>query len=261
MTWEAIEQAGTGQLDFPAMTTLPTVAERAFLVLAREWITEYETQTDPKRLTSHMGDLSLSCLLLAVEWGKTFTSVAHDQMEINRLVAARHCAVSWMNQLPWKLCQASSHMFPAKSVAVDELTANLDHHNSSIRFWIMEIAWFAVPWLNPLEASAKLLKNLADTLEGPFLAAGLAARLFEKEESFMAFARDFTPRLPPDEDTPDDRRANTFQRQYQDRLQVVVSNGIPAMQAPFWQTETMCRHAIDKACLGKRMLNRTGSKQ
>jgi hypothetical protein len=45
---------------------------------------------------------------------------------------------------------------------------------------MMKIGWFAIPWLNPVEAAARLLKNLADTLVGPLMAAGLTARLFDK---------------------------------------------------------------------------------
>ncbi|MBU0714220.1 MAG: hypothetical protein KJ964_02545 [Verrucomicrobia bacterium] len=242
MTWEEIEQGCPGQLDLniPKLIPIPTVAERAFLVLAREWQADYEAQTAPRRLTSHMGDLALACLLLAVESGSKFTDVARQQMEINRLTAAAYDHPSWMNELPWELCQLSHLMSPLQSDAVDELTANLDHHNSSIRCWMMELGWFVVPWLNPVEATARLLKNLADTLIGQFRAAGLAARLLDKSEEFMAFARSFTP--------PD-----SFEDQYQNRLKRVKELGIQAVQAPFWETEAICRKEIERAVFGFRI--------
>lgn len=242
MTWEEIEQGCPGQveLNFPGLISSPTVAERAFLSLARGWQAEYEAQAAPKRLTSHMGDLALACLILSVEWGSEFTDVARKQMKINRLTAAAHDHPSWMNELPWKLCQSSYLMSPSQSDAVDELTANLDHHNSSIRCWMMKIGWFVIPWLNPVESAVRLLKNLADTLSGPFMAASLAARLFDKEDYFLAFARTFTP--------PD-----SFEEQYQNRLKRVEEYGIQTVQAPFWETEAICRKEIERVGLGFRM--------
>jgi len=242
MTWEEIEQGCSGQLDlnFPGLIPSPNVAERTFLVLAREWQAEYEAQPAPKRLTNHMGDLALACLILSVDWGNEFTDVARKQMEINRLTAVAHDHPSWMNELPWELCQSSFLVSPPQSDAVQKLTVNLDHHNSSIRCWMMEIGWFVVPWLNPAEATTRLLKNLADTLRGQFKAAGLAARLFDKEDDFLAFARSFTP--------PD-----SFEEQYQNRLKRMEEFGIQTVQAPFWETEAICRKEIERAGLGFRI--------
>jgi len=240
MTWEEIEQGCPGQLNFPGLIPIPTVVERAFLVLAREWQAEYEAQPAPKWLTSHMGDLALACLIVSVDWGNKFTDVARKQMETNRLTAAAHDHPSWMNELPWELCQSSFLMSPLQSDAVQKLTVNLDHHNSSIRCWMMEIGWFVVPWLNPIEATTRLLKNLADTLRGQFRAVGLAARLFDKEDDFLAFARTFTP--------PD-----SFEEQYQNRLKRVEELGIQTVQAPFWATEAICRKEIERDGLGFRM--------
>lgn len=104
----------------------------------------------------------------------------------------------------------------------------------------MKIGWFAIPWLNPVESAERLLKNLADTLSGPFMAAGLAARLFDKEDDFLSFARTFTP--------PD-----SFEEQYQNRLKRMEEYGIQTVQAPFWETEAICRKEIETAGLGFRM--------
>jgi len=237
LTWEEIEQGGPGQLDFPGWVTFPIMAERAFLALAREWLAEVEKIAEGYALPRAVDMQALSCLLLAVEWGTEFTSVARDQMEKNRLAAAKRREMSWMDQLSWKLCMASYLMSPPKSDAVQELTANMDHHNSSIRHWMMELGWLAIPWCNPVEAAVRLLKNLANTLGGPFMAAGLAARFFDKAEEFIAFAWSFTP--------PD-----SFEKQYQDRLRYLEEHGILEMQAPFWTTEAICRKGIERAGYG-----------
>lgn len=239
MTWEEIEQEQSGQLDFPALISTPTVAERAFLALAREWQAEVERSPKDSALPRAVDVRALSCLLLAVEWGADFTSVARDQMETNRLAAEGRREMSWMDQLSWNLCLASSLVSPSQCSAMQELTANLDHHNSSIRCWMMEIGWFAVPWLNPVEAAVRLLKNLADTLAGPFMAAGLAARFFDNADGFLGFARHFKP--------PD-----SFAEQYRNRLKYVEEHGIREIQAPFWETEAICRKAIEQAGLGFR---------
>lgn len=237
MSWEEIEQGRSGQLDFPAMTSVPTMAERAFLVLAREWQAEVAKTNNECVLSNTADILALSCLLLAVEWGAQFTDVAREQMEANRDLAAKRRQPSWIDEFPWKLCQVSNFIpSPQESATVQELTANLDHHNSSIRCWMIDLGWFTIPWLNPVEATAKLLKNLADTLGGPFMAAGLAKRFFENSDGFFNFARTFTP-------------PNGFEDQYQTRMKYVKEQGILEMQAPFWRKEALCRKKIEQAVL------------
>lgn len=144
-----------------------------------------------------------------------------------------------MDRLSWSLCQSACWSIKSQTEAVKQLTANLDHHNSSIRNWMMEIGWFVVPFLNHVEATALLLKNLADTLVGPLRAAGLAARFFENDGLFFLFAESFKP--------PD-----SFEAQYRDRLKYVKENGIQTSQAPFWKTEASCRKEIERSALGFR---------
>jgi hypothetical protein len=98
---------------------------------------------------------------------------------------------------------------------------------------MMEIAWFVCHWLNPVEAGVRLLENLGDTLAGPFMAAGLAARLFEDSKQFFDFARQF--------DRVDRKE------QYRKRLQYVEENGILTVQAHFWKLESECRTMIEKS--------------
>ena len=75
---------------------------------------------------------------------------------------------------------------------------------------------------------------------GVSMAAGLAARLFDKPEGFVEFAKTFTP--------PDG-----FEDQYQDRLKQIQERGILAMQDTFWRTEASCRKGIERAILGFRV--------
>lgn len=223
------------------MEMVQSVAEHAFLVLAREWREEAGRIPDEHCLSIRADTLAKACLLLAVEWGVGFSDVARSAMEANRAAAESRRQPSWIDELPWRVCLASNNPLPvANEPAVWDLTTNLDHHNSSIRCWMMELGWLVVPWINPVESTVRLLKNLADTLSGPFTAAGLAARFFEKPEAFFNFAKTFKP-------------PEGFEDQYLDRLKQVEERGVLAMQVDFWQTEALCRKEIERAVLGCRV--------
>lgn len=214
LNWEEFERGAFGQLALPGVATKPLIAERAFLALGREWANQARNTQEGYPLPRRADELALACLLLTVEWGAESTNVARQQMELVRELAATRRDVSWMDALSWRLCECANCEPPLCDLeAVLELTANLDHHNSSIRQWMMELGWFVADWLNPVEASARLLKNVADTLMGPLMAAGLASRLFEDADSFMAYARDFKP-------------PETFAEQYGDRRRIVEQQGI-----------------------------------
>jgi len=237
MTWEGLEADAAGQPNLPDMTPLPTMAERGFLVLARRWHAEFAVIDKERAPPRALDEIALACLLLAVEWGKEFTSVARAQMEANRLAAEQRREIYWLDELPWKLCA---------NWGQDSLTVNLDHHSSAIRISMMELGWFAYPLLNPVEAATRLLKNLADTLAGVSMAAGLAARFFDTNEKFLAFAHSFTP-------------PETFEEQYRDRLKAVEEHGIAEMQIHFWQLESKCRKMIEQAGLGFRKFPSLGT--
>ena len=254
------EPTGSEQLSLPALTPAPSAAERAFVVLARKWLEEI--QTAGRILPASADTLALSCLLLAVEWGNEFTNIADKQSEMNSRAAAARLdrvgshradwvsepnlptpptsqpALSWFDELPWRLCSASMAS-PSDSRPVKELlTLNLDHHNSSIRSWMMEIGWIARSWLDANEAIPRLLANLADTLVGPFMAAGLAAALTPTEDEFWTLARCFEPR-------------SGFEEQYRERLKYIEEHGVLAVQARFWKLEAQCRKAIADAIFGR----------
>jgi hypothetical protein len=240
LTWEDLERQSSGQLQLPGLTYAPTVAERAFLTLAREWQVQVQGTPEGRPLPHSADVLALSCLLLSAEWGTEFSAVATSQMEINRLLVAIRQTPSSYDELPWELCEASRLTAPSDSQAVQWMTESLDHPDSSIRIWMMKIGWFTRPWLSPDKAPRRLLNNLATTLGGPFMAAGLAARFFATTDDFMEFAQSYVAPL-------------AYNDQYQDRLRCISEYGILEVQAPFWQLECECRWAIEQVSLGLRL--------
>ena len=217
----------------------PMVAEQAFLRLAREWLAKVKGIPKEDPLPRDADVLALSCLLLTVEWGTDFTPVAYDQMQISHQALSNRGILSWIDQLSWKICRASSFKPAHQSDGIGELTVNLNHHSSSIRWWMMRMAWFAVPWLSRVEVTDRLLSNLANTLAWPFEAAGLAARFFDNTNTFLSFARDYKP-------------PELFEDQYRERLKLLEEFGILQVQAPLWRLECECRKAIEQTGLGFR---------
>jgi hypothetical protein len=240
-SWEDLETGKPGQLELPGFTPFPIVAERAFLVLARKWQEDVQVVDKNTALPRAIDQLALSCLLLAVEWGDKFTDVAREQMETNREMTAVRREPSWYDQLPWELCQVPFMMVsPPETVAVERLTVNLDHHSGSIRCWMMEIGWIARSWLSTPEAIPLLLKNLADTLGGPFKAAALAVALVSTPDEFWTLARDF--------------KYDRFAEQYAHRLKLLEDHGILDIQMSFWHLEAQCRNVIADAVLGLKLV-------
>jgi hypothetical protein len=184
---------------------------------------------------------ALSSLLLVVEWGHEFSEAAYHRTESNRVLAATRTNISSSgDQLVWRLCQLLSLSTPlAEADPIDELIANLDHHNSGIRSWMTRIGWIVRPWLPADKAIPFLLKNLADTIFGPFDSAGLAAALVASEDEFLDLARRFAP--------------PSFDEQYRDRLAHAEELGINAIQAPLWRLEAQCRKEIERTVLGQRL--------
>ena len=229
-----------GQLYLPGFAPSTTLADWAFLVLARQWREEVSAADPDRPLPSSADKLALASLLLAVAWGREFSDAARQQVEVNKEAVADRRA-GWIEQLPWALVE-SAHPASISQQAdnVETLTVNLDHHNSSIRIWMMKIGWIVRSWLLPPEAMPRLLKNLADTLAGPSMAAGLAAAWVPTEDEFWGVARRFDP--------------PSFADQYRDRLIQIENRGVLGIQAPFWKLEAECWKVISDAVLGYRLL-------
>ena len=243
MNWEEIEHAKSGQLHLPGFASFPTVAERAFLEIARKWQDEINSRGD-ERISRSDDIRALSCLILSVEWGRNFTPVARKQIEENQQIMGQRDFGNWYDRLPWELCSVADYNSPSQSDEVNKLVANLDHHNSGIRNWMFEIGWCVKSWL-PVELSVKkLLKNFADTLGGPFKAAGLAAALFDSPEEYFHFAHDFTP-------------SDEFIDQYHDRLKHIEEMGqkygILYCQMELLNMECQCRKIIELSSLNLKL--------
>ncbi len=230
-----------GQLYLPGFAPNTTLAEWAFLVLARQWREEVSAADPDRPLPSSADQLAFSSLFLAVAGGHEFSDAARQQAEANKEVVADR-RVAWAEQLPWALAESAHPATINERVNhVENLTANLDHADSSIRIWMMKLGWIVRSWLDPVEATPRLLKNLADTLAGPDRAAGLAAALAPTEDEFWNLARGFDP-------------PSGFADQYLNRLDQIKKLGVLGVQAPFWKLEAECWKVISDAVLGYRLL-------
>jgi hypothetical protein len=239
------EPGQTLQLEFASLALAPTLAERVFLGLARQWQAHLEAQAEPRKITPDMDNLALACLLLAVEWGKDFTPGIRAQAMHNRDQVEGHSPIPLLDQLPWNLCLcANSKKPPHKQNAVRELTDHLDHPQSGVRLWCMKVAWFVFPWLDRNDTLPLLLTNVADKLGYVSQAVGLASRFFDTPESFFAFAREFEP--------------ESYVTQYDQRLVQIKEQGLASYQSYFWEAEAQCRKIIEQACLGTRVTGKDG---
>lgn len=240
MTWEDVEEGRRGQLEFPALATLPSMAERTFLVLAREWQAEALSKAGGCHYSRQAERLQLACLLLVVEHGKAgngFTRVACDQINANNQTAIDRRAKRWHDGWSWGLCWSALARTPAKTFAVETLISSLDHPNSSIRDWMLELGWMVAPLLSRDQALVPLLTNFADKLGGVWESMGLAARFFQSTEDLERFAKEFKP--------PED-----YKDQYEERMKELHTVGIGRMQVHFWRTEAICRSEIARAIMG-----------
>lgn len=229
------EQLRLGDLD-PA----PTVAERAFLKLAAAWrkrIQETPGQSQPRAVD----EIAFACLLLSVEWGRRFRGNASAQAWMNKQAAGGGLA-PWLDEMLWELCAAGMDPTgPGGYDALERLTANLNHHSSSIRFWLLEIGWFVRSWLDAAAVVPPLLENLATALGGPFESAGLAIAVAGDEEVFWRIADNYDP---------PERSAN----QYRDRLSLVREEGASGLQWHFYRLEARCRKIASDAVFDDRLV-------
>lgn len=234
LSWEEREAGLPGQPPLPGLTDVPTPAERVFLLLARRWhaaFTVVESDQAPPRVVD---EIALAAALLACEYGTSFTGVAEQQAQAN-IALAETRSVAWMDRLPWRLVIAARGVEPGQAWELEELVCNLDHHNSALRVWTMEVAWMVHPWLERETALPLLLANVANTLAGVDTAWGLAGTLFDSVEDFYAAAESWQP--------------EDFADQYAQRVALLKSHGLTTAQASLWKTEAACRRLIADAAL------------
>lgn len=211
----------------------PGFAEWAFIALADRWRNDIAATPANHCPPRAADERALACLLLAVEWGASFTAMARERMERNKRAALSRHTIAWLDTLPWRLC-AVAHADAAKAAPeTGFLVANLTHGQSSIRMWMMELAWCAFPLLRREDVVPALFKNVADTLAGVTMAAGLATRFYDQADAFFAAARAFVPL--------------DFEEQYRNRIGQIEKLGVDNIQASFWRLECHCRKLIEGA--------------
>lgn len=244
--WEEFERGAYRQLPLPGMEQLPVTAgppvtaERAFLALAREWRTLVVNALVGPPPPRRSEELALASLLLSVEWAAQFSPLVVRECEENAKVAASLASRGWYNRLPWRLCGELVTGGPdlAGALSLNELTVNLNHQDSAIREWMLEIAWIVRDHLPVERATHLLLTNVADKLAGVNMSAGLALALYPSVESFEAVAQAFT--------------LEDFAEQYRHRLDAYREVGWKATQRYLWELESSCRKIAGSAVLGLR---------
>ena len=98
----------------------------------------------------------------------------------------------------------------------------------------METAWFAFPALDVTVALPALLGNIANTLLGVEMAAGLAVRFYKGMDEFLNSARAYRP-------------PENFVKQYIQEL------GTTNVQVVYWETEALCRRMVEEAAMSLRL--------
>lgn len=233
LNWTEREAGLPGQPSLPSFQDEPSQAERIFLTLTDSWRTRV-SQTDldqPKLIETD--DILLSCLLLAKKRGHTFTQVAYDDIR-ECISSAEKMRTSWLEKLPWELVYSARLETPSESLAVERLVANLNHHDSSIRIWLADIAWCVREWLRPETALAPLLENVATCIGGTDEYWGIAATLFKTEQEFHKASDSW--QLTKD--------AEKFASQYSTTCERFKSIGTIATQAALWKQESRCWQII-----------------
>jgi len=186
-------------------------------------------------MPSRFEDLSLACLDLAPACG----AVSPEAISVELTgcfdkVAGRY----WFNTLPWRLALEYCGEDPGGAAGLDELVSNFDHHNSSARIRMFEIAWILGDSLESHlhEATRRLLKVVADNLGYYEEALGLCRALYptETDESFWALADGF---WPGDLD-------------YRRRIRSAKQHGLAACQMHFHEMELRLRRLIRQSAVG-----------
>ena len=222
-----------GQIWLPGVPspTCTRVADVCLRKLCRKFLDKCPPPTVIP-LPSELDDLSLACLLLAVGWGSRAPEATSADLAACLDKAAGRF---WGDRLPWCLALDFCKHNPRGVSGLDDLTANLDHHNSSIRFWMFEMAWCVRTRLNPVEATVRLLKDVADTLGYWDSALGLCRSLYPTDVPFWAMVDNFKP--------------ENLANQYQDRIALARKEGLPLFAQRFLRLELRLRRLIDQSAL------------
>lgn len=110
--------------------------------------------------------------------------------------------------LPWQLCFGSLYGFDYAEGTFEYLIGNFTHESSSVREYVMKLGWIVKSDLNIDDCAQPLLRNVANTLGGWDMAAGLCSKLFDNDDMFLEYAKKMTD-------------FGTFQDQYDSRLESI----------------------------------------
>lgn len=230
--WEDVEAGRVRQVAFPGFAQAPTVAERAFVLLAREWRSLVPQPASGQPLPGEARGLAYSALLLANESEGEFSGFGQAWGKANRKLASENLVDPEADELPWELCLLSREDSSAwESWARTGLARLLRSEGYSARLFGMELAWLCRRHLSPESVLPALLENIATSCEGFSKGAGLAAAFFSDQTSFWRVAA----LLPPGEFPAD---------QYRRQVARLRKTGALSLQAHFWRLETECRRRI-----------------
>jgi hypothetical protein len=196
-------------------------SRKLIIQLVDIWYLKY---TKSKKIHYYYDEIAYACLLVHNSFSPTSDN-AEDSFEaywkIKKLIdRLDEDNAFWIVKLPWKL------MIPTHD-SFEELIHNLDHHSSAVRLWMMHLAWIVQKSLYKDAVLPLLLTNVANTLCGPNLAWGLAARYFENDAEFYEYAQNW---LPP----------SKFTEQYMIRVHFYNELGSIKTQATFIENESNC---------------------
>jgi hypothetical protein len=223
LSWEEIEAGADGQLPLPGVVDRPTIGERVFLSLARSWARQFDEVPENRPPSRQVDELALCALSIAHDYGPQFTIVAQSQIAANIGLTHQRGSSGWLDRVPWSLTQMCTSQPSEDCWQMQGLIANLNHHNSAIRMWMMEIAWVIRSRLPQEKALPILLENVASTLAGVDMAWGLASALFEDQTAFHNMAAAWLPQ-------------NHFDKQYVGRAEH-LKDQTSACQAGLWKLE------------------------
>lgn len=212
----------------PGSSSVLSPAERVFVSLARTWQRESAAVERDRFLPRFLDEMALAALLLAVEHGSSFSRAASSEAHQNA-VACEGRLLSWVAQFPWQL-SASFCDGLIDRAPLERLVCSLDHQQSSVRLWVLQVAWMVRRDLAPHGALRPLLESVAFALVGVEAAWGLAGELFDQEDDFVREAAAFEPQ--------------NFSEQYADRVSSLQKEPLVVTQADFWWIESRCRRLI-----------------
>lgn len=162
------------------------------------------------RWHQEVGDALLAVLLVVA------SGVYDGDGELRRLwrsITERHCDRDsfWTSSLPYDLVREL--IDPYKLTAINDLGANLDHHNSGVRAWMLELGWVVrrrwLPVVRP-----RLFESFGGNLFDADEALALAYAVSEDYDEFIQAAEAYQP--------------ESHAEQYQKRLKEVrpYANGL-----------------------------------